>query len=50
MDFIYDIRSMLNLSGRMTIIFNPRSSNCFADALAKKGSNSEGDFVLWDVD
>ena len=49
-DYIYDIRSILNLLGRTTVIFNPRSTNCFADSLAKKGSNSEGDMVLWEVD
>ena len=45
-NFIYDIRNFLSYLGRKAVIFNPRSSNCFADSLAKKGSN----MVMWEVD
>ncbi|KAK0574763.1 hypothetical protein LWI29_028697 [Acer saccharum] len=47
---IYDIRNFLRSLGRTVVIFNPRSSNCFADSLAKKGSNQEGDYMMWEVD
>ncbi|KAK2651368.1 hypothetical protein Ddye_011224 [Dipteronia dyeriana] len=30
------------------VSFNPRSSNLFADSLAKKGSGLHGDVLLWD--
>ena len=49
LNFIYDIRSLLSVLGRTVVIFNPRSTNCFADSLAKRGSNSEGDFISWEV-
>ncbi|KAK3211462.1 hypothetical protein Dsin_016168 [Dipteronia sinensis] len=31
------------------VIFNPRSSNSYADMLAKKGSGMEGDSLIWEV-
>ena len=49
LNLIYDIRSILSFLGNTTIIFNPRSTNSFADFLAKKGSCSVGDMVQWDV-
>ena len=50
MNLIYDIRSMLNFLDDMEILFMPRTSNCFADSLAKKGASAEGDFLVWEVD
>ncbi|KAK3199930.1 hypothetical protein Dsin_023345 [Dipteronia sinensis] len=38
---IYDVRSMLSLHGNLKIIHNPRTSNSFADMLAKRGANNE---------
>ena len=49
-DVIYDIRNFLLSLGRTVVIHNPRSLNCFADSLAKKGSNQEGDCMMWEVD
>ena len=44
---IQDIRFMLSILSNATVSFSSRVSNAFADMLAKKGSNREGDFVLW---
>ena len=38
-NFIYEIRNFLHIMGRTAVIHNSRSTNCFADSLAKKGSN-----------
>ncbi|KAK3183579.1 hypothetical protein Dsin_030865 [Dipteronia sinensis] len=47
---IYDIRNLLRFLGRISVSHNIRSSNSFADSLAKKGSNMEGDSVNWSLD
>ena len=49
-NIIYDIRFNLNILGSTEVIYNPRSSNCFADFLAKKGSSLAGDTMYWEVD
>ncbi|KAK0602766.1 hypothetical protein LWI29_036777 [Acer saccharum] len=46
---IYDIRSMLNHLGNSSGIHNSRALNCFADRLAKKASNMEGDILEWSL-
>ncbi|KAK1587905.1 hypothetical protein Q3G72_018098 [Acer saccharum] len=46
---IYDIRHMMKSCGNLSIIFNPRAANMFADMLAKKGSSSCGDFIAGGV-
>ncbi|KAK0599287.1 hypothetical protein LWI29_003985 [Acer saccharum] len=48
-NLIYDIRSLLSLLDGTEIIFNPRNSNSLVDSLAKKGSNEDGDLLLWEV-
>ncbi|KAK1567980.1 hypothetical protein Q3G72_018942 [Acer saccharum] len=48
-NLIYDIRSLLHFLGGTVVGYNSRSSNNFADCLAKKASNREEDFVTWDV-
>ena len=48
-NLIYDNRNFLSFLVRTAVIFNPRSTNSFADSLAKKGSNMEGDFFMWEV-
>ena len=45
---IYDIREILNSSGRIKVVFDSRIFNSFADSLAKMGANLDGDFVVWD--
>ncbi|KAK3219719.1 hypothetical protein Dsin_013689 [Dipteronia sinensis] len=47
---IYDIKNLLCFLGRTSVLYNSRSSNSFADSLAKKGSNMEGDSVKWSLD
>ncbi|KAK3183781.1 hypothetical protein Dsin_031067 [Dipteronia sinensis] len=42
---IYDIRNMTSFHGNLKIIHNHRASNSFADMLAKRGSNNEGDLM-----
>ncbi|KAK3212638.1 hypothetical protein Dsin_017344 [Dipteronia sinensis] len=46
-DFIFDIRGMLNEMGNTVVVFNSRASNSFADMLAKRGSTRTGDVVEW---
>ncbi|KAK2653607.1 hypothetical protein Ddye_013463 [Dipteronia dyeriana] len=47
---IYDIRNNLTKLGNMEVIYNARATNSFADILAKRGSNMEGDlFVCGDL-
>ncbi|KAK3221941.1 hypothetical protein Dsin_008966 [Dipteronia sinensis] len=45
---IYDNRTGLNMLGNTRVIHNPRFSNFFVDALAKKGSGSGGKSLIWD--
>ncbi|KAK3199812.1 hypothetical protein Dsin_023227 [Dipteronia sinensis] len=44
---VYDIRDLLKVHGQMAVRFCSRSSNSYADDLAKKGSNREGDITQW---
>ncbi|KAK1559135.1 hypothetical protein Q3G72_011041 [Acer saccharum] len=44
---VYNIRCILKGLEGSQISFNPRSSNSFADTLAKMGSNISGDFIEW---
>ncbi|KAK3199731.1 hypothetical protein Dsin_023146 [Dipteronia sinensis] len=44
---IYDIRDLLKLLRRTSVVFNPRHTNAFADDLAKKGSQNLGDRLVW---
>ncbi|KAK3193998.1 hypothetical protein Dsin_025308 [Dipteronia sinensis] len=46
---IYDICNVLNNLWNARVIFNSRSSNSFADSLAKMGSGKEGDRLIWDL-
>ncbi|KAK3185069.1 hypothetical protein Dsin_032355 [Dipteronia sinensis] len=46
-EMVYKIREFMRSHGRMRVSFSSRASNSFADNLAKKGSNREGDFVQW---
>ncbi|KAK3221624.1 hypothetical protein Dsin_008649 [Dipteronia sinensis] len=49
-NWIYDIQSMLEIIGDTKVIFNPRSSNSYADMLTKRGSNMEGNvFEIGDL-
>ncbi|KAK2652397.1 hypothetical protein Ddye_012253 [Dipteronia dyeriana] len=48
-DIIYDIRVFLKFLGNTTVVFNPRSSNSFANNLAKSGSNKDGDKLEWSL-
>ncbi|KAK3188956.1 hypothetical protein Dsin_028517 [Dipteronia sinensis] len=47
---IYNIRKNLSKLGNMEVIYNARVTNSFADMIAKRGSNMEGDlFVCGDL-
>ncbi|KAK1562612.1 hypothetical protein Q3G72_014800 [Acer saccharum] len=46
---IFDIRNALANLGNTRVIFNPRSSNTFADALSKNGSALKEDRLIWGV-
>ncbi|KAK2651364.1 hypothetical protein Ddye_011220 [Dipteronia dyeriana] len=46
---IFDVRCWIKERGNLSIVFNPRASNSFADMLAKKGSSGSGDFLVWAV-
>ena len=46
-NLIFDIRDHMRKHGSLTIRFSSRTSNSYADSLAKKGSNREGDVVQW---
>ena len=46
-NLIHGIRDILRSHGSLAISFNPRTSNSYADMLAKKGSNMEGDILQW---
>ena len=46
-DYIYDIRDSLRALAKVTVNFNPRSSNSMADMLAKRASNLESDILEW---
>ena len=44
---IFDIREILAANGHIKVVFDSRIFNSFADSLAKMGSNSDGDFIVW---
>ena len=44
---VYNIRSILRGLEGAQRLYNPRSTNTFADRLAKMGSNMAGDFIEW---
>ena len=44
---IYEIRELLSQNQNFEVLFNPRSSNSFADSLAKMGSNGGENSVVW---
>ena len=44
---IFDIREILAVNGHVKVVFDSRIFNSFADSLAKMGSNSVGDFIVW---
>ena len=46
-NLVYDIRDQMRNHGSLSIRFFSRASNSYADSLAKKGSNKEGDIVQW---
>ena len=46
-NFIYEIRSLMEEHGGLKVVFGARIFNSFADSLAKMGSNERGDFVDW---
>ncbi|KAK2662062.1 hypothetical protein Ddye_000636 [Dipteronia dyeriana] len=46
-NIIYEIQSMLRIMGNIEVIYNSRSTNSFADMLAKKGSSMSGNLVIW---
>ena len=48
-DLVYDIRNCLVSLGGAVLSFRSRSSNSYADNLAKLGSSMGGDFINWDV-
>lgn len=45
----YEIRNSLFLLRQATVQFSSRSTNFFADFLAKKGSSSEGEVIVWSL-
>ena len=45
---INEIRSLLNLLGSTSVVFNYRASNTLADSLAKKGSGLMENVLIWD--
>ena len=42
---IYNCREHIRLHGGLSVSFKSRSSNTFADSLAKLGSSAAGDFI-----
>ncbi|KAK3205692.1 hypothetical protein Dsin_019738 [Dipteronia sinensis] len=44
---IYDIRSAMGNGGLISVIFNPRESNSYADQLAKQGSTFDREVLSW---
>ncbi|KAK2649325.1 hypothetical protein Ddye_016814 [Dipteronia dyeriana] len=46
-DLVYDIKTILERVGRITISYNLRNTNSYAEILSKRGSNMEGDFLIW---
>ncbi|KAK1587523.1 hypothetical protein Q3G72_013821 [Acer saccharum] len=44
---VYDIRESMRRHGNISVMYCSRSSNSYADDLAKKGSNMVGDVVHW---
>ncbi|KAK3223555.1 hypothetical protein Dsin_010580 [Dipteronia sinensis] len=47
LNILYDIRCFIHFLGRVNVCFSPRSTNSFADKLAKLGSSNIGDKVVW---
>ena len=46
-NFIYDIRNILQLNLGFVVKFSSRSTNSFADGLAKQGSADSLDRTVW---
>ncbi|KAK2638655.1 hypothetical protein Ddye_026450 [Dipteronia dyeriana] len=44
---VYDCREFMRIHGGISVFFNSRSSNSFADFLAKKVSSQSGNMVQW---
>ncbi|KAK3227946.1 hypothetical protein Dsin_007808 [Dipteronia sinensis] len=44
---IYEIRSILRVLGSTSVIHNLRTSNSYADSLAKRGVSLNGEIVEW---
>ena len=49
LQLILEIRSMLGSLGQVSVEFNLRDSNSYADLLAKKGFGREGDLLEWSL-
>ena len=49
LNWVYDIRQVLQFSDGLSIKFMPRGSNSLIDSLAKAGSNRCGDRLEWGV-
>ncbi|KAK1586764.1 hypothetical protein Q3G72_005935 [Acer saccharum] len=47
-NLIFDIRGWMQLMGGMTLTFNSRATNSFADNLAKSGSSLRDDKLVWE--
>lgn len=47
-NLIYDIRVCLQRMSGIQVCFSPRSTNAFADNLAKSGSSTGEDKLVWD--
>ena len=46
---VYNTRELVRKHGNMVVRFCSRASNSFADNLAKKASNMEGDVIQWSL-
>ncbi|KAK0604076.1 hypothetical protein LWI29_011762 [Acer saccharum] len=46
-NLVYGIRDYLRNYDVLSVRFSSRTSNSYADSLAKKGSNNEGDLIQW---
>ena len=44
---VYSIQDFMRKHGNLWVRFCSRASNSFADSLAKKGANREGDVIQW---
>ena len=47
--FVSDVRQILQFREGLSIKFMTRESNSFADGLAKDGSGRKGERLVWDV-